>query len=292
MAWSNTIFYIAFTAQILLISYYIPRKLTERMQYVFENYPPSEYPKLYPKPVENYRLANLVFKFICRAILVLGFVLLFAIMFLIDHSGFADDGYISEAFPMGYGLIQFIPLMFVEFSEYNQLKQMRLLNTNPTRRADLRKRGLFDAVSPMLLLAAVAAAGLSLLSDLYVQGFDFSFGSDAAGRSLTLIGTNIVLCAFGAWHLYGRKLNPHQTNSDRMQRTAANLKSLVYVSIAMSVYFITLAADDVYNLDFIDAILVSLYFQAIVLLSIGSLMRDIQPDDVDFSVYKADQATV
>ena len=46
MAWSNNLFYIVFLGQILLISYYFPRKLLERMQYVLETYPPAAYPKL------------------------------------------------------------------------------------------------------------------------------------------------------------------------------------------------------------------------------------------------------
>ena len=59
-------FHLVFLSQILLISFYYPRKILNRMRYVFETYPPSTYPKLYPKPIEyytkaprNYRSINL-----------------------------------------------------------------------------------------------------------------------------------------------------------------------------------------------------------------------------------------
>ncbi len=292
MAWSNSIFYIVFLGQILLISYFIPKKLIGRMRYVMETYPPADYPKLYSKPIEDYSKAQWGFALSHKIIMALGFVILFSIMFLVDHSTFADDGYISEVFPMAYGLIQFLPLMYIEFSEYNQLKKMRSLNANPKRRANLRHRSLFDVVSPTLLSATLFLAVASVFYDFYTHDFSLNWDHDAAYRSLTLIITNLVLVAFGAWHLYGKKLNPHQSSDDRLLLAAANLKSLLYVSMAMSIYFMSLAADDFYDLDFLDAILMSAYFQIIVVLSIGSIMRTIRPEDIDFSVYKADEVVI
>ena len=62
----HTLFHIVFLSQILLISAYFPRKILGRMKYVFETYPPSTYPKLYPVPVNvvekglrTYRIMNL-----------------------------------------------------------------------------------------------------------------------------------------------------------------------------------------------------------------------------------------
>ncbi len=292
MAWSNNIFYIVFLGQILLISYYIPRKLIGRMRYVMETYPPADYPKLYSKPIEEYWKAQWGFALSYKIIMALGFVILLSVMFLVDHSTFADDGYISEAFPMAYGVIQFLPLMYIEFSEYNQLKKMRLLNASPKRRAELRHRSLFDFVSHFLLGAALFLAVASVCYDFYTHDFALIWDQDATYRSLTLIITNLALFGVGAWQLYGKKLDPHQSSGDRLRRAAASVKSLLYVSMAMSIYFMTVAADDIYNLDFLDAILMSAYFQIIVLLSIGSVMRAIRPENVDFSVYKADEAAI
>lgn len=60
------------------------------MRNVLETYPPSTYPKLYPKPIEYYKRGQWGFKLASRIIMVLGFVILFAVMFLVDHSTFAD----------------------------------------------------------------------------------------------------------------------------------------------------------------------------------------------------------
>ena len=89
MAWSNNLFYISFLSQIILMSYYFPNKLLERMQHVLTTYPPTTYPKLYPKSVEQYQMAQLAFKYVNRFILLLGFLILYAIIFWVNHSTFA-----------------------------------------------------------------------------------------------------------------------------------------------------------------------------------------------------------
>ena len=54
----NTLFYFVFLSQIILLSLYFPRKMLSRIKYVFKTYPPSEYPKLYPEPIEYYEKAR------------------------------------------------------------------------------------------------------------------------------------------------------------------------------------------------------------------------------------------
>jgi hypothetical protein len=290
MAWSNNIFYIAFLSQIFLLSYYFPNKLLARMRHVLASYPPAEYPRLYPKPVEHYKLAHLAFKYVCRFILLLGLFVLFAVVFLVDHGSFADDGFISEAWPAAYGVIQFLPLMAMEFSEYSHFKQMRKANSASKRSAELRRRSVTDLVSPGLLGTTVALFAAAILFDLYVHDFAVSWGHDTIQRALVMSVTNGLLLVVGAWNLYGRKLDPHQTAHDRSRRTAVTLKSLLYISMALSVFIAMTAADDMYDLDFIDALLMSVYFQAITLLSLGYTLRNIKLEQIDFDVYKNGEA--
>ena len=80
------------------------------MRSVLTTYPPSSYPKLYPKPVEYYKMGQRGFKLVNQFIFLLGFVILFIIAFVVDQPTFADDGFVSEAFPAVYGMIQFLPL--------------------------------------------------------------------------------------------------------------------------------------------------------------------------------------
>ena len=286
VTWPNMLFYIIFLSQILLISYYFPEKILARMRSVLESYPPSIYPKLYVKPVEYYKMGQWVFKLVTRIILLLGFVMLFAIIFVVDHATFADDGFISEAWPMAYGVFQFLPLMALEFLEFSQFKLMRKANAGTTRRAVLRRRRLFDFVSPTIVGLATLLFLAAILFDLYVHDFVVQWGHDTVQRAMVMAGTNVFLAAIGAWHFYGRKLDPHQALGDRAKQLAAILKSMFYVSMALSVFIMTVAADDVFDLDFLDATLLSLYFQVIAFVSLGHVLRSLKLEDIDFDVYK------
>ena len=288
MAWENFLFYFIFLGQIFLISFYFPKKLLARMKYVVETYPPSEYPRLYPKPIEYYKIGHWAFKLINRVIFILGFIILFAVVFVVDHASFAEDGFISEAWPAAYGMIQFLPLLLLEFSEFSQFKLMRQANLATTRKAELRRRRLLDFVSPTVLGLAVLLYFSTVLFDLYVAEFDFHWGQWA--QVMVLTGTNLCFIAVGAWNLYGRKLNPHQAPGDRARQIAVQLNSLLYCSMALSVFLMTIAAVNVFDLDFLSATLMSLYFQVFVFLSIGHVLRGLKLEDIDFEVYKSETA--
>ena len=134
LTWDRSLFYLTFLGQIYLLSYYFPEKILGRMQNVLSTYPPKEYPKLYPTSIESHRIGRQVFKVISRLILFLGFIVLFAVITL-DDGSIADDGGISEAWPAAYGMLQFLPLMLLEFAEYSQFKLMRQANSTTTRKA-------------------------------------------------------------------------------------------------------------------------------------------------------------
>ena len=284
--WTDALFYIAFLGQIFVISYYFPEKILGRMRYVLETYPPSKYPKLYPKPHEDYERAHRTFKRVNRFIIALGFVVMLALLFVVDHSGFADDGYISEAWPMAYGVIQFVPLLLLELSEFKQLKLMRQANTATTRTAELRRRQVVDFVSPAIVALTLLFYFSAILIDLYVHDFVVSWDHDTTQRAIVLTATNLFFVALGAWMLYGRKQNPHQAPEDRVRHIGACLQSFFYASMVLSIFFMIQAVDDVYDLSFLDATLISLYLQIIAVVSIGHLLRSQPLEDMNFDVYR------
>lgn len=284
----NVLFYIVFISQIFLLSFYFPGKILGRVKSVLEMYPASQYPKLYPRPVEDYEKGQRRYRLVNRAVFLLGFVILFALLFVVDHASFADDGFISEAWPAVYGMIQFLPLMLLEFSEFSHYKLMRKANQDSTRKAELHPRRLTGFVSPAIIGLAVLLYAASILLDLYWHDFVIQWDHDTTQRAIVLTVTNLFMAGFGAWHLHGRKLDPHQAFGDRAKQISANLKSILYVSMAMSIFFMTTAADDVYDLDFLDASLLSLYFQVIAFVSIGHMLRSMRLEDVDFEVYRND----
>ena len=131
----------------------------------------------------------------------------------------------------------------------------------------------------------------AILFDLYVHDFAVSWSHDTVQRALVMAATNGMLIIVGAFMLYGRRIDPHQSTDDRVQRMSIGLKSLLYVSMALSVFIAVTAADDVYRMDAIEATLLSVYFQVVALLSLGYVLSNIDPDKLDFDVYKNDAAT-
>lgn len=284
--WTDSFFYIAFLGQIFVISWYFPEKVLTRMRYVLKTYPPERYPKLYPQSIEHYRIGHAVFRAATRIVMAIGFIILVLVMFVVDHATFADDGYISEFWPALYGVIQFLPLIALEISEFGQMKLMRKADVSSTRTADLRPRRLFDHIPPQVLGLAVVAIAAAILVDLYVHDFEVHFGHDTMQRAMVLIATNGLLVALGAWLLYGRKPNPHQAAEDRARHVSATLTSFAYCSMIMSMFFAVTAIDDVFDIDFLDAAIMSLYFQAVVALSLGFLLRSQPLEKMNFDVYK------
>ncbi len=285
---TQTVFYIVFAGQIFLISYYFPNRILGRMWTVLEQYPPSEYPRLYPRSVESHRAACRRFELANRLVFVLGVAILLTMIFVVDHATFADDGFISEAWPAAYGGIQFIPFIMLELSEYSQFKSMRNASVSTTRKAELRPRRFTDFASPALLFSAVALFFGAIVFDFYLDDFTFSMASDATQRAIVLTFTNLFMAVVSAWGIYGRKLNPHQSIADRSKQMAAGVTSMLYTSIALSIFFMTLALDDAFSLGGLDAILMSLYFQGIMVVSMGHILRSLRLEDIDFSVYRGE----
>ncbi len=182
--------------------------------------------------------------------------------------------------------------MYLEFSEFNQFKQMRKANSSTTRIAELQPRRFADFASPLILGLAVFLYVTAIVFDLYIHDFVFAWGHDTIQRAIVLTVTNLFLAAVGIWSLYGRKLDPYQAFADRARQITVGLKSMIFVSMVMSIYFMTAAADDVFNMDFLDASLLSLYFQVVALGSLGLVLRSLQLADIDFEVYKDDVSAI
>ena len=288
--WAMALFTLVFTCQILLTSGYFARRMERRLQRVFEDYSPDQYPKLYPRPRDDYRTMLGYFRLANRALLLLGFVLLFVVVFVIDHATFADDGQISELIPGLYGFIQFLPFMALEFTECSQLRLMRRAGIVTKRRASLERRGLFALVSPLLLAAALVCLAASILVDFYVHGFVVSLGHDTVQRAIVLVATNLLLVGVGAFTLYGGKRDPYQAGADHLRKLRTNLRSLAYVSIVLSLFIGLRAAGNTLPMDAIEATLMSVYFQVIVLLSLGYVLNSLRIEDMNFEVYRDDVA--
>lgn len=272
--WPDMIFTLVFLCQVFLISWIIPNKLISRIRYVLDTYPESEYPKLYPKPHEKYERWLSLFRIANRIIFLLGFVVLYVALT-------RNREEISDVFPGVYFIIQFIPLMAMELMEFGNFKLMRKKDTSGKRKAELRRRNLFRYVSPWLVTAA-AVSWLSFIAvEIWLPNQVFEWDKVIA----LSIGV-LFLVLIGAWALRGRKLDPHQDAGDRAKQISTTLHAMGYLITAACAFTVYKTVEDAYAIASHDAIAMSIYMQIVALLSIGTVLREVDPRDLDFSVYR------
>ena len=273
----NMLFYFIFFSQIILISYYFPRKMLSRINYIFETYPPSKYPKLYPEPFEYYKKAQSKYKLLNLIILVTGLLLLAVLI------GFSPNGELDQNIATLYFLFQFSPMILIEFRSLKYYKLMRKTDSRTIRKAELQPRRIFDFVSPKIIgLAGLVYFGF-IMFILYIDQFNFPW----FGGHMNTIGiTAMYLISAGiiAWNLYGKKQDPYRTHEDRNRKIEVVIKQVIFISIASTIFVtiqITLGSLDLRNL---EGIVSSLYFQLIGIIGLWAL----RTDNINFEVYKED----
>lgn len=277
-------FSVIFVMQITVISWYFPRKIGERITYVLDKYPQSDYPKLYTKPAEKYRASQKRYVVLNVIIGVIGFVIL-GIVWVKTYN---TDSVISDMIPGLYGILQFMPFMLLEFAEIREYKEMRKQSGNKKRTAPLAPRQLFDFISPTRVFITVGLLATAICTDIAWNSGDDFFESSGFLRSIILLAVNCAFLVIMLKNLYGKKQNPHQDNNDRYKQLRIVMTNLTSISMAASVYFITQAASDKFALDTLEGFLMSLYFIAIFLLSVGYNYMSTDLKSVNFDVYKED----
>lgn len=199
---------------------------------------------------------------------------------------------------MIYGIVQFIPFIALQISEFKEFKSMRQNRATVVRSADLVPRRFFDMVPPTLLAIAAFTYITALLFDFFIHGFSLNLGNETFQRGLVNTITNGFLASTLLWVLYGRKLDPYQANKDRTALMRANAKVLLLVSISASAFMVVAAVGDLLLLHQFSPVMISvylsvmmsIYFQIIAFLSVGNLLKTLRVEDMDFEVYKQDSA--
>ncbi|MBT3823972.1 MAG: hypothetical protein HOF96_03235 [Candidatus Marinimicrobia bacterium] len=278
----NIIFYILFLSQIILISYYYPKLIVNQMKTVLANYPPEQYPKLYPKPVEYYRMGQRIYRVVNLVILMLGAILMLAIA----KWDYSSTDKISEAIPFAYWAVQIIPILIMELLGFTNFKLMRKANTKTTRYAELNPRRLFDFISPGVFTLAIVMYVACLLFFYSLHQFSFHPSNDTFVIFVTLTLMNSLFAVIIFRNMRGKKLDPHQAHADRMRQIEISTKSLFVMSIVASIFLITVEVMQGLELKFHIASLMSVYLQLTIFLGLGSILRNICIDDINFDVYR------
>ncbi|GAB4201492.1 MAG: hypothetical protein Tsb002_38100 [Wenzhouxiangellaceae bacterium] len=291
MTWHDVIFFLVFASQIVVISVLICGRLLRRIRRLLEQYPATEYPRLYPRPQAEYWVRYALLRFYNRAVIVLGVGLLVALMLWIDHGSFADDGAISEFWPVFYAALQIVPILYLSHFEMKHTRLIRQYDPRRQRSASLQPRRLFDFVSPLLFSGAVLLMMATIAFDFYAHDFIVDIRHDSLQRTISLLIANLYMAGWGWWMLRGSRTDPHLATHDRYRLIAVQLHSMVMVSIVISLLFITEVIDDLYSLDAFEASLISVFFQTVVYLGVGVVMKQFRLEDIDFSGYRDDAST-
>ena len=72
----DLLLYIVLFSQIMFLSYYYPKRMLIRIHTIFKNYPPIEFPKLYPESIDKYKKSAKRYQIMNHLIMVLGFGLI------------------------------------------------------------------------------------------------------------------------------------------------------------------------------------------------------------------------
>lgn len=136
----------------------------------------------------------------------------------------------------------------------------------------------------MLLLPYIAACFISL----YVEGFSLS--SDALIVICALTLSNVTSIAVTIFNLSGTRLDPHQSTHDRNKQIAFTTKSLAHVSIYVSLFLIAHLTIKHFSIPYLEIMINSIYFQLVIFLGIGAMLKKIKVEELNFDVYKRDAA--
>lgn len=284
----NIFFYIVFFSQILLISVYYPKLIMKRVKYVLKNYPPIEYPRLYVISDTEYSNKFKKFKLINDVIAILGLITLLVIAIW----DFTNEGNISKLLPFFYFVFQAIPFILLEKIGFTYFKLMRKADPRSKREANLLPRRLFNFVSPVIFGLAIFLLIACLLFYYSIHQFEFHFRNDTFVIALSIFLSHLLYAGIIYKALYGKKLDPYQASKDRMKQIEITIKSILFMSIAASIFFIISEVVKSYNLDYLWAAVVSLYFQFIIFFGFGYIFRNMKIDQIDFDVYKEDASVV
>lgn len=280
--WSNYLLYFVFIAQIFFVSYYFPMRLVKQTFRILEKYSPEEYPKLYPvskdvavMKISNFKRFNLGIALVGVAIVIHGLVTQSEELLFVD----------SLVVILAYFMLQWMPLLIMEFSGLQYLKLMRMANTSPKRSAALKPRGLLDYVSKPALAFTVFMQLVFVAIVIYFIYNPF----EGFGGVANLGGIVFADCFFIGillWNIKGKKKNPYLAAEDRDKQIRQLVKvMLITCNLMIAFVSLELVMSATGSRHLLDPFM-SLYFLAIASVSYQAY----QVEGIDFEVYREKSA--
>ncbi len=276
--WANNLLYLAFSMQVIFISWYMPKYLIKQSKNILDKHPEKQYPKLYPISRDAIDMGINNFKNINRVILLIG-------IYIIAYGAYSQSEEMlnvdSSAILIGFFLLQYVPFMIMEFTGFKFLKLMRLANKQSIRKADLQPRKLINYFSPLhLSLLVISNLVFIGVVEYFVRHPFEHFGGYS--NLLGLVFFDIFMFSIIAWNIYGKTKNPHLSTKDQTVQIEKIIKvsvlSIMMVTVFLTLELIMSATGTRYLID----TLMSVYF--LLLAFIG--MSAYRLDNLNFEVYR------
>jgi hypothetical protein len=289
------LFFFVFLSQVLLISWFYPRRVVSRMRDVLQKYPPSTHPKLYPLPMDYYerRLRNCAR--VNLAITIAGFLIIAALVFgtfFTEWDGaivtpFSTSGEWGAAIVTPFFLVQIAGFAYLQLSGLKHYKAMAKAAPPRVRTTELRPRRLFDFVSPAMIVAVALVNVAFMAFILWYRRFEFPWFTAAGNISLVVVENLLMTVCIGLL-LRARRADFHQAPKDRIDLIKVVIRLWLLIGVAgplgiTAVLLVKAYADP----EFLEPVMSSLYVQIVALAMIWPSLR-YRADKIDFDVYRRD----
>ena len=276
--WTNNLLYMVFIVQVGFISLYMPLNIKNKIKKMINEYPPEQYPKLYPVSVDAIKMGLTIFNGFNWVVFMMG-------VWIVIYGAYSQSSEMlnvdSSAVLMGFFLLQWLPYLILEVTSFKYLKLMRLANTQSLRKANLTPRRFFDYFRTIDKVILVSSHVLFILVIEYFNQHPFD-GFGGYENLMVLIFMDVFVSSILAWNVYGKNKNPHASIGDRNKQVEKMVKMMM-MSIGLVVLFasvqLIMSATGIRHL--LDLFL-AVYF---ILISIVSFQA-YSIDKVDFEVYK------
>jgi hypothetical protein len=229
-------FVVVFTLQILAFSVLHPEMLIRYTRVKAAEYPPERFPQLYAGVFRSTERFVSIYRALNTVVAVVGVALLTWLFVYMQRPDWKWPTVFIAT--VGYFISQFLPLAVLVVVGIRQIAVFRSLPKEPTRKAVLQRRGLFDFVSPVVVFLA-ALVGVAFFAFM-IHAIHFRVPAFEASTGYFILGVVALSYVFsGIWMyktLYGKKLNPYESHADRMHTIGLGVRGTFYTGIAADVY--------------------------------------------------------
>jgi hypothetical protein len=270
-----------FLLQILVVSVIYPIRFARLIRAGLARVPAERLVELYPgidvartheRFLARYRVANAV-------VVVLGLLLLGRFFSSMQHPGW-DDGAVGNGL-FAYFLLQNVPVVLMAWLTTRFHKVRRFGLPEAKRTATLQRRGLFDFLSPRLVVLAVLSYSLFAAFIFYVARHPFpGFGGPLANIGILTLGY-IFLGIVVYRQIYGRKSDPLQTHAERMHTIRVVVNAIAWCCILVPMFGAMAIARQMLDLDTWGPFVGSLVFLTMGLMSFGFLSATPRQQEAD-----------